>query len=110
MVVGGLLVGLAVLGLLHLISGRPQEHADQMYAGGWIGWFSGDLLARGVTSWVAVPLLVLVLLYGVLVFSGTPIRRIPQRLREWSADADGSDRDAVAGPFPTTSGRTAPTA
>ncbi|ACU97514.1 DNA translocase FtsK [Saccharomonospora viridis] len=96
MVVGGLLVGLAVLGLLHLISGRPQEHADQMYAGGWIGWFSGDLLARGVTSWVAVPLLVLVLLYGVLVFSGTPIRRIPQRLREWSADADGSDRDAVA--------------
>src|SRR5690606_24325351 len=71
MVVGGLLVGLAVLGLLHLISGRPQEHADQMYAGGWIGWFSGDLLARGVTSWVAVPLLVLVLLYGVVVFSGT---------------------------------------
>ncbi len=92
MVVGGLLVGMAVLGLLHLISGRPQEHAEQMYAGGWIGWFSGDLLARGVTSWVAVPLLVLVLLYGVLVFAGTPIRRIPQRLREWSAEADASDR------------------
>ncbi|EIE99717.1 FtsK/SpoIIIE family DNA translocase [Saccharomonospora glauca] len=91
MVVGTVLIGLAVLGLLHLVSGRPQEHADQMYAGGWIGWFSGDLLARGVTGWVAVPLLVLVLLYGVLVCAGTPIRRVPQRLREWTgAEADAN--------------------
>ncbi|WP_134715954.1 DNA translocase FtsK [Saccharomonospora xinjiangensis] len=87
MVVGSLLVGLAVLGLLHLISGRPQEHAQQMYAGGWIGWFSGDLLARGVTAWIAVPLLVLVLAYGVLVFAGTPVRRLPQRLREWTTES-----------------------
>ncbi|WP_307845733.1 DNA translocase FtsK [Saccharomonospora sp. NB11] len=88
MVVGGLLVGLAVLGLLHLISGRPQSHQDQMYAGGWIGWLSGDLLARGVTGWVAVPLLVLVLAYGVLVCSGTPVRRVPQRVREWMGEED----------------------
>ncbi len=88
MVVGSLLVTLAVLGLLHLVSGRPQDHADQMHAGGWIGWLSGDLLARGVTGWVAVPLLVLVLAYGVLVCAGTPVRRVPQRLREWAADQD----------------------
>ncbi|WP_019808605.1 DNA translocase FtsK [Saccharomonospora halophila] len=100
MVVGTLLVGLAVLGLFHLGSGRPQGHTGQMSAGGWVGWFSGDLLARGVSSWVAVPLLLLLLGYGALVFTGTPIRRIPERLREQSerdrearraSGADGTD-------------------
>ncbi|WP_007027473.1 DNA translocase FtsK 4TM domain-containing protein, partial [Saccharomonospora iraqiensis] len=100
MVVGTLLVGLAVLGLFHLGSGRPQEHTEQMSAGGWVGWFSGDLLARGVSTWVAVPLLLLLLGYGALVFTGTPIRRIPERLREQSerdrearraSGADGTD-------------------
>ncbi|EHR62199.1 DNA segregation ATPase, FtsK/SpoIIIE family [Saccharomonospora cyanea NA-134] len=93
MVVGTVLVGLALLGLLHLVSGRPQEHARQMYAGGWIGWLSGDPLARGVTGWVAVPLLVLVLVYGVLVCAGTPIRRVPQRLREWAGDTADETAD-----------------
>ncbi|PXY28001.1 cell division protein FtsK [Prauserella muralis] len=88
MVIGTLLVGLSLLGLLHLINARPQAHDDQMYAGGWLGWFSGDLLARGVTIWVAVPLLVLALGFGVLVFTGTPVRDIPRRLREWGVDPE----------------------
>ncbi|PRX51107.1 S-DNA-T family DNA segregation ATPase FtsK/SpoIIIE [Prauserella shujinwangii] len=99
MVIGTLLVTLALLGLLHLFNGRPQVLDDQMYAGGWLGWFSGELLARGVTVWVAVPLLVLILGYGVLVFTGTPVRQIPQRLREWGADPEDLD-DAVAEPEP----------
>ncbi|PXY33099.1 cell division protein FtsK [Prauserella sp. PE36] len=86
MVVGTLLVTLSILGLLHLFNARPQEHGDQMYAGGWLGWFSGDLLARGVTIWVAVPLLILTLAFGVLVFTATPVREIPRRLREWGVD------------------------
>ncbi|PXY30700.1 DNA translocase FtsK [Prauserella flavalba] len=94
MVVGTLLVTLSILGLLHLFNARPQEHADQMYAGGWLGWFSGDLLARGVTIWVAVPLLILTLAFGVLVFTATPVREIPRRLREWGVDpADLEDEE-----------------
>ena len=88
MVIGTLLVTLSVLGLLHLFNGRPEGGEDQMYAGGWLGWFSGDLLARGVTPWVAAPLLVLALGYGMLVFSGTPVRQVPQRLREWGLDPE----------------------
>ncbi|SFB55452.1 DNA segregation ATPase FtsK/SpoIIIE, S-DNA-T family [Amycolatopsis marina] len=100
MVIGTLLVTLSVLGLLHLFNGRPQGGEDQMYAGGWFGWFSGDLLARGVTPWVAAPLLVLVLGYGVLIFTGTPVRQVPQRLREWGLDPDEleavrAEREAV---------------
>ncbi|OQO94087.1 cell division protein FtsK [Saccharomonospora piscinae] len=95
MVVGTVLCGLAALGLLHLLSGRPQTHDGQMYAGGWVGWVSGDLLARGVTGWVAAPLLILVLAYGVLVFAGTPIRRIPQRVREWAGESDADTDDGL---------------
>jgi S-DNA-T family DNA segregation ATPase FtsK/SpoIIIE len=99
-VIGTLLVTLSVLGLLHLFIGRPQAIEDQMYAGGWLGWLFGGMLARGVTSWVAVPLLVLALGYGILVFTGTPVREIPHRLRNWGLDpeeiaAGGEDRGAA---------------
>ncbi|MBK1788602.1 DNA translocase FtsK [Prauserella cavernicola] len=96
MVVGTLLVTLSILGLLHLFSGRPQGHDDQMYAGGWLGWFAGDLPARGVTIWVAVPLLILTLAFGILVFTATPVREIPRRLREWGVDPADLEADEQA--------------
>ncbi|MBB3665066.1 MULTISPECIES: FtsK/SpoIIIE family DNA translocase [Prauserella salsuginis group] len=103
-VIGMLLMGLAVLGLLHLINARPQGHEGLMYAGGGLGWFSGDLLARGVTVWVAAPLLVLALVFGVLVFTGTPVRDIPRRLSEWGAEPD-DDGDAFEVDGETARGR-----
>jgi S-DNA-T family DNA segregation ATPase FtsK/SpoIIIE len=51
-------------------------------AGGLLGWVSGGLVAEAVTPWVAVPLLVLLSAFGVLVVTATPINRIPERLRE----------------------------
>ncbi|NKQ58727.1 DNA translocase FtsK [Amycolatopsis sp. K13G38] len=88
MVIGTLLVMFALLGLLHLFSRQPAGNDDRMYAGGQLGALSGGLLARGVTTWVAAPLLVLALIYGVLVFTGTRIRDIPQTLREWGLDPE----------------------
>ncbi|MDT8914831.1 DNA translocase FtsK 4TM domain-containing protein [Amycolatopsis sp. PS_44_ISF1] len=101
MVVGTLLVVLSVLGMLHIFTALPQTNDGRMYAGGVIGWFSGGLLTQGVTSWVAVPLLILALLFGVLVFTGTPVREIPHRLRTWGLDEDEladveGERDAAA--------------
>ncbi len=91
MVIGSLLMALSLLGLMHLFMGRPAEQDDVMYAGGWVGWGSGDFLARGVTSWVAIPLLIIALLYGVLVFTGTPVHQIPHRLRSWGLDPEEYD-------------------
>src|SRR5699024_9743625 len=101
MVIGVGLMLLSVLGLLHLISSNPTTLEGVMYAGGWLGRFSGGLLAKGVTSWVAAPLLVLALGYGALVFTGTPVRDVPYRLRNWGlppeeADAP-DDRSAQSG-------------
>ncbi|MPZ01027.1 MAG: DUF87 domain-containing protein [Actinophytocola sp.] len=82
-VIGTAMVSAALLGVLHLINGRPQQLEGVQYAGGWAGWVTGDILARGVTAWLAVPLLLLALVWGLLVFTGTPVREIPERLRNW---------------------------
>jgi S-DNA-T family DNA segregation ATPase FtsK/SpoIIIE len=81
LVIGFLLFWLAVLGLAHLFGHQPDTNAGRMGAGGAIGYVAGGFLAQGVTAWVAAPVLVLVVLYGVLVFTGTPVRDVPQRLR-----------------------------
>jgi S-DNA-T family DNA segregation ATPase FtsK/SpoIIIE len=112
MVIGTLLVVLAVLGLLHIFNQLPGTREDRMYAGGIIGSFSGGLLVQGVTTWVAVPLLALALGFGILVFTGTPVRDIPHRLRDWGLDPEevaeaeaerraiATERDAVTAADP----------
>jgi len=82
LVIGTLLFLLAILGVLHVFSDLPEDNAGRMYAGGALGYVSGGLLSKGVTAWVALPLLALVLGFGVLVFTGTRFRDIPTRLRE----------------------------
>ncbi len=67
-------------GLLHLGKGRPTDFTPMQHAGGVLGRAGGGLLARAVTAWVAVPLLVLLALFGLLVVTATPINRIPARL------------------------------
>ncbi|WP_206790397.1 DNA translocase FtsK [Amycolatopsis sp. MtRt-6] len=88
MVVGTIMVVLSVLGMLHIFTALPETNDGRMYAGGIVGAFSGGLLTMGVTTWVAVPLLILALFFGVLVFTGTPVRQIPQRLRNWGLDEE----------------------
>lgn len=88
MVIGTIMVVLSVLGMLHIFTALPATNDGRMYAGGIIGAFSGGLLTMGVTTWVAVPLLILALVFGVLVFTGTPVREIPHRLRHWGLDEE----------------------
>ncbi|MET8847309.1 DNA translocase FtsK [Amycolatopsis sp. NPDC004625] len=88
MVVGTIMVVLSVLGMLHIFTALPDTNDGRMYAGGIVGAFSGGLLTMGVTTWVAVPLLILALFFGVLVFTGTPVRQIPHRLRNWGLDEE----------------------
>jgi len=81
LVIGALLFSLALLGIFHVVNHMPVANAGRMRAGGAIGYLSGGFLAQGLTGWVAVPLLVLVALYGILVFTGTPVRQIAAKLR-----------------------------
>jgi DNA segregation ATPase FtsK/SpoIIIE, S-DNA-T family len=78
-----LLLGAA--GLIHMAKGTPHPSggAEAMRkAGGYLGYAMSGPLSSALTPWVAAPLLILLALFGVLVISGTPLHRIPDRVAE----------------------------
>ena len=102
---------LAGAGLFHLGNGRPADRAGRDSAGGLLGaWVAGPL-QRGVGTALAVLLLVLVLFFGLLVVTKTPVNRIPHRIREArdrllrrppaAAEPDGPDGPDDADEQPT---------
>ena len=76
---------LGVLGLVHLAKGtpRPSDGPAAMHgAGGLVGYAVSGPLAGAVTPWAAAPLLVLLAAFGVLVITGTPLHKIPERMAD----------------------------
>ncbi|MCD2197231.1 DNA translocase FtsK [Actinomycetospora endophytica] len=80
-VVGALLLGLGVLGVWHLSVGAPPTLAGRQAGGGVVGAVIADPITAGVTVWLAMPVLVLVAAFGLLVLTGTPVRDVPRRVR-----------------------------
>ncbi|MDX6198388.1 MAG: segregation ATPase FtsK/SpoIIIE, family [Actinomycetota bacterium] len=77
LVVGWGALSLGALGVVHVLAGRPADRHD---AGGVLGLLAGDPLAALITSWLAVPVLLLLAVFGVLVVTATPVHQIPTRL------------------------------
>jgi FtsK/SpoIIIE family/FtsK alpha domain/Ftsk gamma domain/LAGLIDADG-like domain/4TM region of DNA translocase FtsK/SpoIIIE len=92
---------LGVLGLLDLAKGLPRPSgslegsAALRAAGGLLGFAVANPLASGLTPWVAAPLLGLAAIFGILVITGTPLHRIPERVAE-VAELFGHSRRARA--------------
>ena len=85
MVIGWTCLLLGGLGLVHIAAGTPQPGAgaEAMRAGGGlIGFFVSAPLVAALTPWIAAPLLALVSGFGLLVITGTPVHRVPERLAE----------------------------
>ncbi len=78
-VVGWTAIILSVAALLH-IAQHPADDVAMDKAGGLLGYGIGGLLESAVTAWVAVPLLVLLFIFGLLVITATPINKIPERV------------------------------
>ncbi|MFE3457565.1 DNA translocase FtsK [Nocardiopsis aegyptia] len=75
---------LGLLGLIHIGHGIPQPSEGMealQESGGLIGFVASGPLSAVITPWLTGLLLVLVLLFGILVVTATPIRRIPERLQ-----------------------------
>ncbi|MGK5627686.1 DNA translocase FtsK [Streptomyces sp. URMC 123] len=75
---------LGVLGQVHIACGSPGRAAGAEVlqdAGGLIGWAASKPLIFTVGEVLAVPLLVLLTVFGLLVVTATPVNAIPQRLR-----------------------------
>jgi S-DNA-T family DNA segregation ATPase FtsK/SpoIIIE len=124
MVIGWSCLLLGGLGLVHIAAGTPQPAAGEsaMRSGaGLIGFFVSAPLVAALTPWIAAPLLALVSGFGLLVITGTPVHRVPDRLAELRGfaqrmgDADLEDDPAgeiegstTAGPLPRGRGRRPP--
>ncbi|MGW2124698.1 DNA translocase FtsK [Streptomyces sp. NPDC001758] len=86
---GRIVIGLSalvigVLGQIHIGCGSPARSEGMRAirdAGGLIGWVAATPLSSTMTDVLAVPLLVLLTVFGLLVVTATPVNAIPQRLR-----------------------------
>ncbi|MFJ8309696.1 MULTISPECIES: DNA translocase FtsK [unclassified Streptomyces] len=75
---------LGVLGQVHIACGSPGRGdgtAAMRDAGGLIGWASSKPLEFTLGDVLAVPMLLLLTVFGLLVVTATPVNAIPQRLR-----------------------------
>ncbi|MCW2751671.1 MAG: cell division protein FtsK [Aeromicrobium sp.] len=84
-VIGWSAISGGILGLVHLSHGVPRysDTAAMREAGGAIGFlFSAVLIDLLKSSYVVGLLLVLVVLFGVLIVTNTPLHAVPARLGE----------------------------
>ena len=76
LVIGWGALALGALGVLHVV--RGDAPGDEK--GGLVGFLLGDPLQQGLTAWLAVPVLLLVAAFGLLVVTSTPLHQVPQAL------------------------------
>ncbi|WP_261568538.1 FtsK/SpoIIIE family DNA translocase [Frankia gtarii] len=98
-VIGWAAFGVGLLGVVHIARGLP-DFSDGVGrvrgAGGIVGLLGGLPLASAVTPFVAVPLLLLIAAFGVLVITATPIRQVPELLAELVDRLTAGVRDPAA--------------
>src|SRR5215212_6330777 len=82
-VIGWSALLLGLLGLINIARGLPRtNHPGRLRdAGGIIGYISSSLLTDLLSVYVAVPLLIMLLLFGVLVVVGIPMHQVVERIR-----------------------------
>ncbi|GAA2816971.1 DNA translocase FtsK [Streptomyces showdoensis] len=79
---------IGVLGQVHIACGSPGRGDGtkaMQDAGGLIGWAASKPLVFMMGEVLAVPMLVLLTVFGLLVVTATPVNAIPQRLRALGA-------------------------
>ncbi|RAY12002.1 DNA translocase FtsK [Actinomadura craniellae] len=81
--IGASALAVGVLGIVHIAAGTPNPSEGMgpvRMAGGVVGWLVSAPLEAALSAWVAVPLLLLLGAFGVLVITATPVYRVPERL------------------------------
>ncbi len=86
-VIGWTTFSFGLLGIVHIANGSPQpvsgDTTPLREGGGAVGYVVSALLLDLLRSpAIVVPLLVLLAFFGLLVITGTPLYRLPDRLRE----------------------------
>lgn len=95
LVLGTSVIVISMLGLIHLFAGDPADWQGRTHAGGIVGAYSGGMIARGFSVYLAIPLLALVIIYGALRINNVTVKELfeaiqntVQGLRDDSEDED----------------------
>jgi S-DNA-T family DNA segregation ATPase FtsK/SpoIIIE len=110
LILGAAMIALPALGLWHLWAGAPADPVARRNAAGFTGFALGGPLSDGLTPWIATPLLIIGVLFGLLLVTGTTIREVPSTLRElfgtgYRGDEYGDDYYDDADDQPEASGQ-----
>jgi S-DNA-T family DNA segregation ATPase FtsK/SpoIIIE len=112
MVIGWTALLVGALGLVHIASGTPELSAGLKSirsAGGIIGFAVSAPLVAVITKWAAIPVLALISGFGLLVLTGTPLHRVPDRIADLlgfilrrpaavGAETEGAGQDGTTRP------------
>jgi S-DNA-T family DNA segregation ATPase FtsK/SpoIIIE len=101
-VIGWTALSFGLLGIVHVANGSPQPVAGDatplQEGGGAVGYVVSSLLLDLLrTSYLVVPLLLLLGVFGVLVITATPVYQVPDRLAALRDRALGRDHEEDAG-------------
>jgi DNA segregation ATPase FtsK/SpoIIIE, S-DNA-T family len=91
------LIGLG--GLIHIIAGSPtfsDGATDMRSGGGWLGFAISTPLVLLLTYWIATPILLLIVFFGVLVTTATPFSEVISSVRNLFSGAQGMIEDRRA--------------
>ncbi|AGP30951.1 FtsK/SpoIIIE family DNA translocase [Corynebacterium terpenotabidum] len=96
--VGTALVVLGVLGIFHILAGQPDTVSGRGTAGGMVGSLIGGPMVVGFSAFLAVPLLLLAIVYGALQLTGMTVAELGRELTSWLgiSGVRRGDRDASA--------------
>ncbi|GDX23396.1 DNA translocase FtsK [Actinomycetes bacterium] len=96
----GLLITLfSAGGLIHILAGSPifsDGATDMRSGGGWLGFAISTPLVALLTYWIATPILLLIICFGLLVTTATPFSEVISRVRELFNGAQGMIEDRRA--------------
>jgi S-DNA-T family DNA segregation ATPase FtsK/SpoIIIE len=81
--IGTILIVVSTTALCHIINGSTGTGATAMRdGGGWIGYAASTGLVAVVTEVLAVPILLIILIFGLLVITKTPLSKVFAQIRK----------------------------
>ena len=96
-IVGTFVLLISITGLLHIINGSSGTGQTAIrHGGGWIGYGISTPLVALVTIILAIPILLILLFFGILVITATPVSKVFERIGRLFNWGSGKVSDARA--------------
>ena len=96
-IVGTFVLLISITGLLHIVNGSSGTGQTAIrHGGGWIGYGISTPLVALVTTILAIPILLILLFFGILVITATPVSKVFERVSTLMHWGSGKVSDARA--------------